>query len=89
MGTLSDDLKSLGYGRTEKESPFHDDAILWTNGVEFVCEETAIVIRKSSSNSDDSSEKQYHEYPNSGKIRMYGGYFSSYEWGRDEDGFYY
>lgn len=45
MGTLSTDLKNMGYERTEKESPFEDGATLWTNGTELVCDETGIVIR--------------------------------------------
>lgn len=46
MGTLSSDLKDLGYERTERESPFDDDGELWTNSYELVCDETGFVLRK-------------------------------------------
>lgn len=89
MGTLSHDLKNLGYARTEQESPFDDDGILWSKGYELVCDETAIVIRKDSSRrtrdiraEDDDST---HRYYNSDNVRMPGGYVSSYSWGRDKD----
>lgn len=46
MGTLSDDLKDLGYEPTERESPFDESGQLWTNSYELVCDETGFVIRK-------------------------------------------
>lgn len=46
MGTLSTDLKDLGYERTERESPFDERGELWTNSYELVCDETGFVIRK-------------------------------------------
>jgi hypothetical protein len=49
MGTLSADLKNLGYEPTERDSPFHDDGELWTNSYEFVCDETGFIIRKEES----------------------------------------
>ena len=89
MGTLSRDLKKLGYARTERESPFDDEGILWSKGYELVCDETAIVIRTDSSRRTkdiraDDDESTYRYY-NSEKVRMPGGYVSSYSWGRDED----
>lgn len=94
MGTLSDDLRRLGYSRTEKESPFDDDGTLWSNGIELVCDETAMIIDMESpevggAGGDDSGDRDYFRYPNSERIRMIGGYFSSYNWGYDEDRFYY
>ncbi len=46
MAKISSDLKDLGYERTERESPFHDDGELWTNSYELVCDKTGFVIRK-------------------------------------------
>lgn len=46
MGTLSRELRDLGYERTERESPFDDGGELWTNSYELVCDETGFVIRK-------------------------------------------
>lgn len=43
---LSDDLDNLGYERTERESPFDEQGILWTNSYELVCDETGFIIRK-------------------------------------------
>lgn len=90
MGTLSSDLKSLGYSRTEKESPFDDAGTLWTKGYELVCDETGIVIRKDSGSSfrgerQPSSSEKVYRYRNSQKIKLPGGFVGSYDWGRDED----
>lgn len=85
-------LKELGYERTEKASPFHDDGQLWTDGVELVCDETAIVIDDSmriSGGDDDTGNRDYFRYPNSEIVRMPGGFFGSYDWGYDEDSFRY
>jgi hypothetical protein len=46
MGRLSNELREIGYEPTEKQSPFHDNGQLWRNSYEYVCDETAIVIRK-------------------------------------------
>jgi len=93
MGTLSNDLKQLGYSRTERESPFDDDGILWSKGYELVCDETAIVIRTDSSRRSNSirtdDDESTYRYYNSDKVRMPGGYASSYDWGRDEDRTFY
>lgn len=90
MGRLDDDLREMHYEPTSEESPFSEDAALWSNGCELVCSDTGTVIdstwvpeeRPSTSN----GEKRYHKYPNSGIIRMPGGYFGQYDWGEDEDG---
>lgn len=87
MGELAGDLKEMGYERTEKESPFHDNGTLWTKGYEIVCDETAIVIRgggKSFLSQQNNSGKVY-TYRNSGKVKLPGGYTGSYHWG-DRDG---
>lgn len=49
MSGLSKDLASMGYERTERESPFHDDGQLWSNSYELVCDKTGFVIRKDES----------------------------------------
>lgn len=91
MGVLSDELDELGYDPTDRESPFDDNGKLWTKGYELVCDETGIVIRKDSGSSfrgerqNSSSEKEVYRYHYSEKVRMPGGYVSSYEWGRDEE----
>lgn len=91
MQALARELRSLGYERTERESPFDEDGTLWTNSYELVCDQTAEVIRKDEQSTqiteDDSFER--HEYYNSGNVRMMGGYSSSYDWGDDGDEFLY
>lgn len=92
MGVLSDDLKNMGYEPTDRESPFDEDGKLWTKGYELVCDETGIVIDKGSGNPfrrDREGNSKVHRYPNSEKVKLIGGYFSSYEWGETEDGFVY
>lgn len=90
MGTLASDLKEMGYTRTEKESPFVEGARLWSNGVELVCEESAMVIDTQSSSGgggdDDAHERDYFRYPNSERVRMIGGFMSQYF---DEDSMYW
>ncbi|EGQ44349.1 MAG: hypothetical protein J07AB43_01150 [Candidatus Nanosalina sp. J07AB43] len=49
MKSLSSELRTSGYERTEKESPFDEDAQLWTNSFELVCGSTGQVIRKDNS----------------------------------------
>lgn len=88
MGTLSSDLKDLGYEPTERESPFDDDGELWTNSYELVCDETGVVIRKDASRSrkENGSTEEVYTYRNSEKVKLYGGYVSSYDWGDDDEG---
>lgn len=84
MHELARELRDSGYERTERESPFHDAGMLWTNSYELICDKTMIVIRKDHSepsNKNNSwSEFERHEYYNSEKTRMMGGYFSAYDW---------
>jgi len=80
-------LKEAGYERTERESPFSDDGELWTNSYELVCDETAIVIRKDrATRSQEDDEERVYTYRNSDKVKLYGGYVSSYDWGESESG---
>jgi len=93
MGALSTDLKDLGYEPTERESPFDEDGELWTNSYELVCDETGFVIRKDSSDSHkkngSADTEDVYRYRNTEKVKLYGGYVSSYDWGDDGDGFTY
>jgi len=92
MGTLSSELKQLGYERTEKESPFEDGATLWTKGFEAVCDETGIVIRDGDtdafSTEYDDLETVYR-YKNSERVKLPGGFTGNYDWGTEDDRFYY
>jgi hypothetical protein len=89
MGALSEDLESMGYERTEQDSPFDEGGTLWSNGSELVCDETAIVIDGDSpevnGGGSDAREREYFRYPNSGRIRMIGGFFNVYF---ESDGLY-
>lgn len=88
MGALSKELRDLGYERTERESPFDESGELWTNSYELVCDATGFVIRKDTSRSKEErvSEEKVYTYRNSEKVKLYGGYVSSYDWGDDDDG---
>lgn len=88
MADLSDELRKLGYEPTGKESPFEETGELWSNSYELVCDETALVIRKDSSGktSNNSSRERVYRYRNTEKVKLYGGYVSSYDWGDDGDG---
>jgi len=80
MGRLSDDLKEMGYEPTDKDSPFDERGRLWTNGVELVCDETAIVIDgEYRDGGDDAGDREYFRYPNAGKMRMIGGLMYNYK----------
>lgn len=91
MGVLSDDLREMGYDPTDRESPFDDNGKLWTKGYEAVCDETGIVIRDEGDSSfqGERDNKETHRYRNSEKVKLLGGYVSSYDWGRNGDGFNY
>jgi hypothetical protein len=87
MHALARELRELGYERTERESPFHDDGTLWTNSYELICDKTCSVIRKDNSNQQSVSKQpdwredfERHEYYGSEKTRMMGGYVSAYDW---------
>jgi hypothetical protein len=86
MHELARELRDSGYERTERESPFHDDGTLWTNSYELICDRTLSVIRKNHNkrvityDTDWRDDFERHEYYNSEKTRMMGGYFSAYDW---------
>jgi len=91
MGQLSSDLKNMGYERTEQESPFDDDGILWTKGFEAVCDETGIVIRGGDEEPfrPEKRDDEVYRYRYSEKVKLAGGHVSSYDWGQSESGFLY
>jgi len=94
MGELSKDLYNDGFERTERESPFDDDGILWRNSYELVCDETGIVIRTGDTiNVEDRIESMWEgtpRYSNSNLPILPGGMQQSYDWGSDEEsGFVY
>jgi hypothetical protein len=85
MGRLSDDLRAMGFSPTDRESPFDESGMLWSNGYELVCDETATVIEKSARPSDNGATvREKYEYRNSKRVKLAGGHVSSYDWGPDE-----
>lgn len=90
MGHLSDELYDMGYNRTEQESPFDENGVLWSNSYETVCDESGIVIRHESSNDytyrqNYTDSDQVYRYRNTEKVKLPGGYVGSYDWGTDDD----
>jgi len=91
MRALARELRSLGYERTEQESPFDEDGTLWTNSFELVCDKTAEVIRKDESRDtverqqdrDSWPEGDRHTYRRSNRTKLAGGYVGAYNWGTD------
>lgn len=89
MGTLASELERLGYEPTDRESPFDDDGDLWTNSYELVCDATGIVIRKDGSAAlEEEAEETVYRYRHTEKIKMPGGFVSSYDWGKTDDGLF-
>lgn len=95
MHELARELRTLGYERTERESPFHDDGMLWTNSYELVCDRTLLVIRKSGNkdgsegSDDDWPSGGRHTYRNTETVKQAGGYVGAYDWGEGGDSFDY
>lgn len=93
MGTLSEDLRNMGYEPTDRESPFDESGSLWTKGYELVCDETGIVISNDDGGSSFRGERQTTEevyrYQNSDNVKLPGGYIGSYDWGHDGERFKY
>ena len=89
MGTLSKELKKLGYEPTEQESPFDESGTLWTNSFELVCDETALVIRKDASDRNrrdqEKNEEPVYRYRYTDTVKLPGGYVGSYDWGTDDE----
>jgi hypothetical protein len=83
MGTLSSDLKNMGFERTEQESPFHEYGILWANSFELVCDETGYVIRGGEDMRDNMRavselSEQTPRYTNSKRVILPGGFSHVY-----------
>jgi hypothetical protein len=97
MSSLAQDLADYGFRRTDRESPFHDDGVLWRNSHELVCDETGVVVNggkrhviKQIERSIAELSRDAPEYDNSGRVIMPGGHVSSYDWGySDSDEFIY
>ena len=87
MGNLSDSLREMGFSPTGEESPVDDDGQLWSNGIELVCDETGVVI--DGDHHSPEERRAVHRYPNSGRVKMPGGYLRPYDWGHDGDEFRY
>ena len=86
----STELREDGYERTDRESPFEEDGCLWANSYELVCDKTGFVIRKSGGpDSHHSNGEKTYRYRNSDNVKLYGGYVSSYDWGKEEGEFIY
>lgn len=85
MGTLSDDLRDMGFEPTGRESPIDDDGELWSNGYEIVCDETGTIIDGNHLTNGHSDESIVYRYRNSENVKLCGGHVSSYDWGRDEE----
>jgi hypothetical protein len=79
----------MGYEPTGEESPFDEEGTLWTKGYELVCDKTGAVIRNDGSDNffrgERGREEEVYRYQNSEKVKLIGGYTSSYEWGTDEE----
>ncbi|AGM11370.1 hypothetical protein M199_gp040 [Halogranum tailed virus 1] len=91
MGQLDKDLKSQGFERTERSSPFHDDGTLWANSHELVCDETGIVVRSQADlQQEEKTVAELSEstprYSNSGRVILPGGHKHVYDWGEDDEG---
>lgn len=76
---IEKNLEERGYERTENESPFHDDGVLWSNSHELVCDETGFVIDDSSrteaSEEQSTSElgaESVPQYEHSGRVILPG-----------------
>lgn len=96
MQDISDDLRDMGFRITEEESPVSENGMLWSNGVELVCDETSTVIDGNhhvSSDNDEDAERvdgeRVYRYQNSGNVKLPGGYTGSYDWGEEDDRFDY
>jgi len=84
MGVLSNDLRKMGFERTEQESPFHDYGIMWANSFELVCDETGIVIRGGEDMRDNirsvaELSEQTPRYTHSKNVILPGGFSQAYE----------
>ena len=91
MGVYAKELREIGYEPTGRDSPFDENGELWTNSFEIVCDETARVIDKGSPSKNGKSDNRdrVFRYSNSGRVKLLGGFLSSYDWGKDEDGSFF
>lgn len=85
MGYLSESLREMRFVPTGEESPVSEDGELWSKGHELVCDETGTVIDgdhheppEKSDNMETQNGKIIYRYYNSNRVRMPGGYVSTY-----------
>lgn len=85
MTELHAGLRDEGFVPTDQESPVHEDGMLWTNGVELVCNKTSTVIDGNHHIDDDDEEEietrcgdRVYRYQNSENVKLIGGYVSNY-----------
>jgi len=90
MSKLAKDLLNEGFERTERESPFDENGVLWKNSYELVCDETGIVIRGGDHTTISEILDRMWEgtprYRNSERVILPGGMQQAYEWGSDDSG---
>lgn len=87
MEEIAAGLTDEGFIPTDRESPVHEEGVLWTNGDEMVCNRTSVVIDGDHNpydpSSDDDRETRCGEvvyrYENSENVKLPGGYTGSYE----------
>lgn len=91
MSRFSSELRKHGMEPTGRESPFHEEGMLWSNSHELVCDETALVIRGSETVESTVAELSgdVPRYSNSDRVILPGGHASNYEWGKDDGAFVY
>jgi hypothetical protein len=97
MSNLSEALRDMGFMPTGEESPIDEDAELWSNGHELVCDRTGTVIDGNhhvDQETDDEDVERHngkiiYRYRKSEKVKLPGGYTGSYDWGDDGDTFRY
>jgi hypothetical protein len=98
MGSLSDDLRDMGFMPTGEESPVDEDGQLWSKGHEIICGKTGVIIDGNHHDDEDIEENEeietrcgerVYRYRNSGRVKLVGGYTGSYDWGNSDDGFTY
>jgi hypothetical protein len=84
MNDLSEELRDMGFTPTGEESPIDESGMLWSNGCEIVCDETATVIDGNHYGSDEQDDVEtncgqvVYRYENSNNVKLIGGFVSNY-----------
>lgn len=97
MTYLDDDLRAEGMEPTEGECPECENGQLWNGSAELVCDECAVVVEKSDTESVEHEYGSWFEYfqanrddyvyDSSEKKKCLGAFLGNYEWG-DDDGLF-